>query len=569
MLADVAPGPPEPSPSEAASAPRSRVGAFVLVLALVAVAHGGTLWNDFVAFDDDLYVFDNELVQGGLSPGSVRAAFALDAPQTYFHPLTWLSLAMVRQLFGPGPLGFHLANLVLHAMTALAMMLFLSRSTGRPLASTLASCLFAVHPLTVEAVAWAAEHKTVLSTALGMLAILAYEVHARRPVWWRLVPVGILLALSLLAKPGLVVLPGLLLVLDVWPLRRIAALGGAIATGGSARAVAYPKLGWGALLLEKLPLMAVSLGGAVLALTSVSRIAALRPAMGVRIANALAALPSYFSAIFWPLELGPYHLYRVVVRVGPTAAGALMLVTLLLLAAVAARRGSAIFLGIAWFLIALLPYTGLAQNGMWPAWADRFAYVPLMGVAIAVTFGADELAKRSRHLARAWVGLAAATVVALAIATRSQVAVWRDSVTLFQRAVEVEPAATLMRVNLGAALVTAGRHSEAVEAMKQAMIVSPLNARGHAILGLARSALGQDRKAEASFQVALRLDPAEVEALRGMGDLLARAGDPRRAAAYYGRMGEVSARSSDREYAARRLSELGAPPASGGPPGAR
>lgn len=529
------------------------LAASALVALAVAVAHGGAVANDFVGFDDDAYIYDNGMVQGGLTRDSIRAAFSREAAETYFHPLTWLALMAVRAAFGPEPWGFHLVSVALHAVTAITLLLILRRATGRVWTAAAAACLFAVHPLTVEAVAWASELKTVLSTAIGMVAVLAYISHAARPARWRLALACLLMALSLLAKPGLVVLPALLLILDAWPLGRLGA-----GRGELPEPPPFPRQSAAALMWEKVPFALLALAGTALVMASAVRLAALRPSLAVLGANALAALPSYVEAIFWPAGLGPYHLYRAQISPGPTIAGAAVLVALVVTAVFSARRVPSVAFGCAWFLVALLPYLGLSQAGMWPAWADRFAYVPLMGVSVAVTYAAADLAGRARGRAAAAgsVAVAVAACLALTAATRTQVSHWSDSVAIFRRACEIEPSATHMRFNLGAALVAAGRHSEAVGALQKALSMSPYSGRGHALIGLARAGLGQDNRAAASFRLALQLDGGAVEALRGMGDLLARSGDVEGASAYYARLAEAADRLSERDYALRRLREL-------------
>jgi hypothetical protein len=553
-MGDVESGLPESTRVPRPGGDRRQVAlACAAVVVAIAIAHGGSLRNEFVDLDDDIYVYRNPLVQGGLTADSVRAAFSVDSPETYFHPLTWLSLMANRELLGPAPWGFHLVNVLLHAVAAVTLLLVLVRATGRPWLAALAAGLFAVHPLTVEAVAWAAERKTVLSTALGMLAILAYLSHSAKPAWWRLAPVGALLAASMLAKPGLVVLPGLLLIADVWPLRRLRLWATPVAT----EADPFPRCGPGRLLAEKLLLGLVALAALAPAIRSTVGLSKLTAPLEVRLANALAALPSYLGAVFWPVDLGPYHLYRAFVRVGPTLGGAALLLGLLVAAVLTARRLPAVAFGICWFLVALLPYLGIRQTGLWPAWADRFAYVPLMGVAVALVYGGEALVAGRRRAGRVLLAIAGAAAVALVVATRVQVTQWSDSVTFFERAVRIEPGATLMRFNLGMALVAKARYAEAVQVLDRAIAQSPYNGWGNAMMGVAKAGLGRDMEAEAWFLQALRLDPNAVEALCGLGELYTRAGQPARAATFYARLAVAAARSRPdlRELALRRMRE--------------
>ncbi len=529
---------PPPAPSRA----RLLAGA-AAVAAAVAISHGSALRAGFVAFDDDAYVYQNPQVMAGLTPGSAAWAFGLERRGPYYHPLAWLSLMLDRTLFGPEPWGFHLTNVLLHAGTAILLLLFLARATGRLGPALLATLLFAVHPLTVEAVAWTAERKAVLAAFFGMAAILAYAAHAARPSWKRLSAVTALLAASLLSKPGLNVLPLLLLALDVWPLRRLR-LDGAPEAGEPR----FPRVTFRAAVLEKVPpalvsaaLLAVSLAAA----EELEYYGNVPPPPGaatgtgwlappaVRVANALASIPRYLAAAAWPSGLAVLHPYPASVPLATVIAGAAVVLAITAAAALAAPRRPWLLAGWLWFLVTLSPFLGLRQAGLWPGWGERFAYVPLVGLAMAAAFGAAEVAERLRPPRGAAFAAAAIPVAALAVACRIQVAHWRDSEALFRRAVAVEPLAAEMHHDLGATLLRQGRLPEGRAEIETAVRLSPWHASAQCALAALLLAEGRARDAEERYREALRWDPNDRGALFGLAELLRRTGRSDEARPFY------------------------------------
>lgn len=515
----------------------------ITVLAVVG-AHGGIGDAQLLTFDDLLYVTGNPQVQGGLTADGFRWAFRTDQPRTYFHPLTWLSLMADRELFGPGPFGFHAVNVALHAVAAVLLLLALSRATGRLLPSLAAVILFAVHPLTVESVMWVAERKTVLSGALGFGALVAYVAYARAPSRRRMAIVALLFGSSLLAKPGLVLLPVLMLVLDFWPLGRLRLPG--------AEHRAAP--GWrppGRLLAEKVPLAALSAASLAISILSVQR--AIQqgpppPSFTVRLANALATLPEYLRAAFWPSDLSVFHPYPATVPAASVVAGVALLVTISAVAVATAARRPWILAGCCWFLVALVPYLGFMQAGLWPAWADRFMYVPLVGIAVAVAFEAAELAGRARaHRLAALAAVAAAT--ALGVATRAQGAHWRTSEALYRRAVAIEPRSAVMHFNLGTEFATTGRHAEARRHLGAAIDLAGSYPDAQAQLGAVAAAQGRLAEAEAHQRKALEGNPNHKEALYNLAHLLRWQGRSRDALPYFARFLQVT---GPKEHAAQR-----------------
>src|SRR6266511_395121 len=493
--------------------------ASAVVAVAVGAAHGRAVTADFVAFDDDQYVYQNEHVQQGLAPGPVAWAFQLDHRETYFQPLTWLSLMLDRSVLGPAPWGFHIVNVLLHALVAILLLVVLARTTGGIWAPLGAALLFGVHPLTVEAVAWVTERKTVLSAVLGMGAVLAYTRHAERPSPRRMAAVAVLAFASLLAKPSLVFLPLLLLVLDVWPLRRIDL---------AKKPLAAPAL---ALAVEKWPSALAATVVLALALASDRGFRTTGPAesMSLRVANAIVSIPRYAWKAAWPADLSVFHLFPEHVPMAETVAAASAIAALTAIAVAAARRWPFGLAGWACIVISLGPALGLRQNGLWPAWADRFAYFPLMGLAIAASFAAEALARRGALARRLAAGSVTAAVVTLAGATYVQGAHWKDSVALFSRGAALEPGSYAMNAGLAGALADAGRLEEAIPPFEAALRIYPTSARARVRYAEVLAALGRPAEAAAELEEALQLDPGNLGALVMSARLAVVLGDPGRA----------------------------------------
>jgi protein O-mannosyl-transferase len=431
------------------------------LLALTAAAYLPLWQNGFVNYDDPLYITDNPEVKAGLSgPGCWWACTNDAAP--YWVPLTWLSLQFDAHFFstrGPqgeaalSPTAFHADNLAWHAAGALLLFAAFYRLTGARWRSFLVAALFAVHPMHVESVAWATERKDVLSGSFGALTLWAYVRYRESPGRLRYLGVAAAYALSLLAKPMLMTLPFVLLLLDYWPLGRWA-------PGRGRRAL-------GRLVLEKAPLFALAAACAVLTLGEREHHGALvhlaEVPLSARLGNALTAYGWYLSATFWPTRLAilyphPYQNWSA----GQALAGAACLLGLTGLALWQARRRPWLLVGWLWFVGTLVPVIGLAQGGA-QAWADRFSYWPHVGLFVAVSWGLGELAERVRlpHPARA--AAAALALGALVALTWVQVGHWRNSTTVWEHALAVTEDNDRAHQYLAQAYRQEGREEEAVQ----------------------------------------------------------------------------------------------------------
>ena len=489
--------------------------ALALGLGLAALAlYARTAAFALVHFDDDTYLADNAVVRGGLSWTSAAWAFTTFHFSNW-HPLTWLSWLLEVRLFGFDPGVFHLGNAVLHAASAALLAVVLARLTGAPAPSLLAAALFAFHPLQVEAVAWASERKEVLAAFFGLLALLAYARHAERPSVARLGAVALAFAASLASKPSWVTLPCLLLVLDLWPLRRWAGLPPAALAGELER----PRRTGARLLLEKVPLLLLSAASSVVTVVAQARGGALNGlelGLGARAGNALVACVRYLGKVLWPAGLSPFYAYPADGLPAWQVAGAALLLAAVSSLAFRWRRDAPhLAAGWCWFLGTLVPVVGLVQVGG-QAMADRYAYLPGIGLFVALAWGAAALARREGWR-RPVQAAAAAALVACAAVTWRQLGHWADHETLFRRAIEVEPASARAHAILAQGLWRDGRREEALVEAGRAVALAPASGRERANLGEMLRALGRRAEALQAFEEAARLAPRLPSAWLGLG----------------------------------------------------
>jgi tetratricopeptide (TPR) repeat protein len=478
-----------------------------LILAVVTFAvYAPACGNEFVNYDDPTYVYENPHVLAGLTgPGALWALTTTAAAN--WHPLTWLSLQLDASLFGPWPFAFHLTNVLLHAANAVLLFTFLRAATGRLWPSAAAAALFALHPLHVESVAWVAERKDVLSTLFWMLALLAYLWYARRPGVIAYLAVAAALALGLMAKPMLVTLPFVLLLLDYWPLRR---------PGPPAR-----------LVLEKLPLFALAAASCAATLWAqraggaVAAVERLGP--GARLGNALVAYAVYLRKAVWPDDLAAFYPHPLGRPPLHLLGAALVLGLLTWLCLRSRRQRPYLAVGWLWFLGTLVPVLGLVQVGA-QALADRYTYVPLVGLFIAVSWGAADLAAHSPAARRAVAAVGLAALAACAAGTSLQLAYWRDSGTLWERDLAVAGPSPAAHTNLGLYLRSWAREQEALHHFQEAVRLGPGYAFVHFNLTRVLEKRGRLREAEEHYREVVRLDPQFALALLNLAGLEARRG---------------------------------------------
>jgi tetratricopeptide (TPR) repeat protein len=488
---------------------------------LVLAVYWQTGSHAFITLDDAEYVYENSHVGGGLSAEGFRWAFTTFHAANW-HPLTWLSHMADVELFGIDAGWHHRMNVVLHLANTVLLFLVLWRMTGGLWQCAFVAALFAVHPLHVESVAWVAERKDLLSTLFWLLTMGAYLGYVRNPGVARYLPLAALFSLGLMCKPMLVTLPFVLLLLDWWPLGRLS-------RPAVSRRVA-----------EKVPLLLLSAVSSIItymAQGSGRAVASLQNAsFVVRVSNALVSCATYLWKAVWPASLSVFYPHPVSVHVGipewEIAGAALLLAGISFLAFRERQRRPYLAVGWLWYLGTLVPVIGLVQVGA-ASHADRYTYVPLIGIFVAVAWGVpDMLSGRSwRRLALGVAGGAA--VAALSAAAYVQTGYWRDSITLFSRSLAVTERNWMARTNLGIAYEALGKSREAVQQYREALRIDPDFAEAWYDLGVSTEKLGEPQEAIGYYREALRLNPDLSGAWYNLGVSAEKSGKPQEAMEYY------------------------------------
>jgi protein O-mannosyl-transferase len=536
------------------ASPEKRNPVVCLLLAAVTLAiYNPVTHHPFVNYDDDRYVTENPHVRQGLTADSFRWALT-SIEQANWHPLTWMSHALDCSLFRLNPAGHHFTSVLLHALNVVLLYLLLIRATGKFGPSLFVAALFALHPLNVESVAWIAERKNVLCTTFFFLTLWAYGWYAQKPDWKRYSAVVVLFAAGLASKPMVITLPFVLLLLDYWPLDRVS---GVDKSGVEKSNI--PIFPWPKLIAEKLPLLALSAASAVITVVAQKASGAVRSitqfSPSVRIANAIYAYAMYLWKMICLGHLAPIYPHPGdSLRAWQVSVAALVLIAVT--AVVLRSRRRYMLTGWLWFLGTLIPVIGLVQVGD-AAMADRYAYIPLIGVFVMISFGISDLAERKKlSIAAAMAG--AVILVGLGAATHCQISYWQNNVDLWTHALAVTQNNFIAEDNLGGALILAGREEEAHAHFESAARINPkdpmsrsnlgayfqthnqlrdavtqyeavitltsdppLLAQTYANLGAAQHALGEDNEAHKNFEQSLRLNANQFNAWFGMG-LLAR-----------------------------------------------
>ncbi len=473
-----------------------------LVLATL-LAYAPVVRNELINYDDPQYITSNPHVARGLTGENVCWAWTTFYAANW-HPLTWLSLQLDVQLWGRRPGGLHVMNVLLHAANVLLLFGWLSRLTGQTGRSALVAALFALHPLHVQSVVWATERKDVLSTLFWLLSMWAYAFYAARPNGARYGLVVLAFAMGLLAKPMLVTLPFVLLLLDYWPLGRLHLPG---------TEVKCPAVSWRWLVLEKVPLLALAVASCVVTVVAQHSGGAVyglaRLTIGGRLANALSGYGWYLAKTAWPADLAAYYPHPWEEWSGLAVLGSVVVLGLVSTALLWKWRRPWLVVGWLWFLGTLLPVIGLVQVGD-QAVADRYTYVPHIGLFVVLVWGSAEVLDRLRWPMRWQVGLASSVLVLLSACTWTEVGHWQDSKTLWTHALAVAAPNSNAYYLLGNAQLESGNVEEAIASLNMALKLpqasDPLLAgRSHGLLGIAHAVRGEDETAIAHLLRAAEL----------------------------------------------------------------
>ena len=496
----------------------ARLLLYAVLLAVTSVVTFASVRdNDFVYYDDPKYVTENPVVLAGITSRGIAWAFTTGTDANWF-PLTWMSHMLDVQAHGVSAGGHHATSLVIHVINTLLLLGVLTWMTKAPGRSAFVAGLFALHPLHVESVAWVAERKDVLSTLFWILTMGAYAWYSRAPRVSRYVVTLLFFAAGLMSKPMLVTLPFVLLILDWWPLNRL-------------RTKSFQQL-----VKEKIPMLALAAASSVVTFIVQREGGAVRGLDAfpfvLRVQNALISYVSYAAKTVWPEKLAAFYPYPDVLS-GAQAFGALvMLIGVSVVAYRYARRFPYLPVGWLWYLGTLVPVIGLIQVGN-QSMADRYTYVPLIGLFIIIAWGAVDLLQRLPYQRVVLRALAVLVLAGCAVTSRRQVEHWRDSNALWTHALAVTSENYLAHNNLGLALQREGKIDEAMSHYNEALRIRPGYATARTNLGVALSKQGKTADAIATYAEALRQNPGLAEAHADMGAALAGQGKLDEAIAEY------------------------------------
>ena len=502
----------------------------IIILLLLAAATLAVYWqargHDFIAFDDDLYVTENSNVQNGLTWRGIKWAFT--TTQAYnWHPLVWLSHMLDFRLYKLNPAGHHFTNVLFHIANTLLLFLVLNRMTGSLWRSGFVAALFALHPLHVESVAWVSERKDVLSTFFWILTMWFYTRYVQRPRFATYQPIMFTLALGLMAKQMLVTLPLVLLLLDYWPLERFT-LGRQKRDLGpkDARKGKFGTASFSHCFLEKLPLLALSLVASLIVFLVQSKATLVKSTIaipfGYRVGNAILAYAKYIVKMFWPANLGilyPHPETNLPIWKVLAASVLLLCISIFAIRYFRSRRWLAV--GWLWYLGTLVPVIGLVQVGL-QAMADRYTYVPLIGLFIIIAWGGAELLAKQRYRSIVLAAGVVTVLSALAVVTWRQVSYWQNSIKLYKHTVAVTANNDILHYNLGMLLLEKGNTEEAIEHWRKAIRIRPGQPTIYKNLAILMSQQGDIEGAIEHYRQVLKLRPRDEGAHKALGSLLAK-----------------------------------------------
>lgn len=523
------------------------------LIALTTTAYWEIKDHGFVSYDDDVYVVSNAHVQSGLSWRNAAWAFESTSAANW-HPLTWLSHMLDVQLFGLNPAGHHLISLLLHVANVLLLFWVLQVMTGALWRSALVAALFAVHPINVESVAWVAERKNLLSTFFWLLTMWAYVRYASLPAWNKYLVVFALFALALMCKPMVVTLPFALLLLDYWPLDRLKQS----ATKPEPDKVenprkrskqdeakrAYPRRSIAQLTIEKAPLLLLAAVSSVITVSAQQTGGAVGTTevfpLSVRFGNAVVSYGEYLLDVVWPFRLAVFYPHpRAALPAWQVGLSALVLLGITAIMVRRAKRSRYLPLGWLWYLGTLIPVIGIVQVGL-QSRADRYAYVPLIGIFVVIAWYAGERAKGRTTLQNRFAIGAACILIALTITTRVQSGYWRNSIALFQRALAVTNNNYVAHNNLGELLARQDKLDEAAAQFAAALAINPSFAHARHNMGMVLVQRGKLDEAISEFSQAVELDPTFTDAYNKLGAALANEGRLDEAIANFSKVIEIN-----------------------------
>ncbi|MFA5111883.1 MAG: tetratricopeptide repeat protein [Desulfobaccales bacterium] len=500
----------------------SRHQRFIICLLLVALTCAA-YWQvrdfQFITCDDDMYVYENPLVRAGLSWEGVKWSFTAYYSANW-HPLTWLSHILDSQVYGLQAGGHHLTNLFFHLANTLLLFLFFARTTGALWSSALVAALFALHPMHVESVAWVSERKDVLSTFFWLATMWAYVWYVSAPNLKRYLSVLLCFGLGLMSKPMLVTLPFVLLLLDYWPLNRLpSGVTPAAQINGAreSRPRLLLRLYW-PLIREKTPLFLLTILSCLITLAAQRAGGAVMPlslqSLGARLANAAVAYVTYGLKLFWPYPMALFYILNPVPWWQAVVAG-LALLGLSALVLYGARRYPYLAVGWLWYLGTLVPVIGLVQVGG-QAMADRYTYIPFIGLFILLAWGVPAAAAGWRRRETILALAAAAALSACLVSSWGQAGYWRNAEALFTHSIRVTGDNYLAYHHLGMALSGQGRYDQAIAMYRKTLSIAPGYPPAYNNLGIIYARQGRVDEAVELFKHAIQLTPGNLSYYRNL-----------------------------------------------------
>jgi Tfp pilus assembly protein PilF len=510
-----------------------------LLVTMITIVYWKVGHYPFVNFDDNLYITENLVVLKGLTWDGIGWAFKSFYPN--WHPLTWLSHMADVEFFGQNAGSHHLESVLIHALTTLILFLALNRATRAMWKSAFVAALFAVHPLHVESVVWISERKDVLCGLFWVITIYAYTVYVERGGRGRYIFVLLFFTMGILSKPMIVTLPFVLMLLDYWPLGRVVpeAGGGASNPDGTGRKAPFFRL-----FGEKIPLLFLML--CACGITYISQFAGghvRNYPLGIRLSNSIMSWVGYIGKLLWPTSLAVFYphpwLDRVVIPAWKLGFSIFLLAGITLMVMLWVRRRPYLAVGWFWYLGTLVPVIGLNQVGN-QAMADRYTYIPSIGIFIMFAWGVPDLIRGWRFQRYILGSLGIVCLSVLIVLTTFQISYWRSAVSLFTHAEEVIPNNWRIQVNLGLALLDEGRIDEAISQFQTMLLIAPTHDEAIFYQALARNGLGMayERKGDydkaiAQYLETLRIIPQFATANNNLGETLRKQGKNKEAIYYF------------------------------------
>jgi tetratricopeptide (TPR) repeat protein len=528
----------------------SRTPALVCLICLFLILATLTAYwqvrkNEFINLDDDLYVTGNPSVQKGLTFRGALWAFTR-IHSGHWHPVTWLSHMLDDELYGMDPGGHHMTNLFFHIANTLLLFILLQRLTGALWRSGFVAALFALHPLHVESVAWVAERKDVLCTFFWILTIFAYTYYVQKTKAIRYLWVVLCFVLALMSKPIAVTLPFVLLLLDYWPLGRIK-----FEKISNSTSVDYQKVSTVHLILEKIPLLSLaamlSLFTILTHLKSGAIASFVKLPLSIRIENALVSYVRYIGKMIWPDRLAVLYPHPMYLPLWEVVGAILLLTIITALVVILIRTYPYLVVGWLWYLGTLLPVIGLVQAGV-QAMADRFTYIPLIGLFMMVAYGLPGSLARRHDRRMILIPSGILLLLILMRITMSQVRLWQNSVTLFSHTLNVTVNNFLIHNNLGVTLMRQGKDQEAMIHYRKALEIKPNYADAYYNMGSVLMRQGKDQEALAHFLQALWLKPEKAETHNELGFILTKQGKLEEAIAHFAQAVHINPNDEEARY---------------------